>query len=140
MRAPVAAPAFLGALFAQRALLAVTDDRHPVGADTAGGEVVGGGLRATLAETEVVLGGAALVAMAFDEEDRGRVCLEPRRVPIEGGALLAPDVVAVEIEPDILQVRSGGVVAELGPRAGRVLGGRAARRRRARPGHRRSGR
>src|SRR5437016_14243374 len=101
MRPAVLAPARLVVLRAQRALLAVADDRDPVRPDALGHEVVHRGLRAPLAERHVVFVGAALVAVPLDEQESTRARLQPRRVRVERPRIPRPDVVLVEIEVDI---------------------------------------
>src|SRR5882762_5639844 len=62
--APVLLHALLGVLAARRPLLAVRDRRHPVPGHAVGLEVIHGRLRPPIAERQVVLGGAFLVAVA----------------------------------------------------------------------------
>src|SRR5213079_1766549 len=71
--APVLLPARVVVLAAQRSLLAVTDDRDAGRLDALGHEVVHRGLRAPLAERQVVLVGAPLVAVSLDEKEVIRV-------------------------------------------------------------------
>src|SRR2546422_4357395 len=60
-------PARLVVLGADGPLLTVGDDRDAVGLDALGHEVAHGGLRAPLAQGQVVLVGSSLVAMPFDQ-------------------------------------------------------------------------
>src|SRR5437879_12608174 len=106
MRSAVLAPAPLVVLRAQRALLAVADDRDPIRPDALGHEVVHRGLRAPLAERHVVFVGAALVAVPFDEQEVTRVRFPPRRVHVARIVLLTPDVVAVAVDVNDLQLRT----------------------------------
>src|SRR2546426_2573171 len=101
MRPAGLAPARLVLLRAQRALLAVADDRDPVRPDALGHEVVHRGLRAPVAERHVVFVGAALVAVPLDEQELTRARLQPRRVRVERPRIPRPDVVLVEVEVDI---------------------------------------
>src|SRR5262249_15042437 len=64
---PIFGPARLGVLRANRALLAVGDDRDAARLDTLGHEVVHRRFRAALAESQIVLGGASLVAVTLDQ-------------------------------------------------------------------------
>ena len=64
--AAVARPALLGGLLAERDLLAVGHGLQAVGGDAQRDQVVVGGLGAPLAEGQVVLDRAALVAVALD--------------------------------------------------------------------------
>src|SRR3989442_4355440 len=93
MRPAVLAPARLVVLRAQRALLAVADDRDPVRPDALGHEVVHRGLRAPLAERHVVFVGAALVAVPLDEQELTRARLQPRRVPVDRPRIPRPGFV-----------------------------------------------
>src|SRR3990172_5352400 len=61
-------PAVLVVLRAKRALLAIADDRNPVGGDPERDEVVHRGFRPTLTEREVVLVGAALIGVPFNKQ------------------------------------------------------------------------
>src|SRR3989442_11479218 len=129
--APVLGPARLALLGAQRSLLAVADDRDAVRLDALRHEVVHRGLRASLAERQIVLVGAALVTVPFDEDEPIRVRLEPRSVRVEHLCIVRPDVVPVEVEVDVLQVADRdelrGHRSRSARRAGR--GGRAWRTR-----------
>src|SRR2546425_2669776 len=115
-------------------LLSVTQRVHPLGLDAARDEVVHRGLRATVAEGQVVGVRATLVAVALDKDERARVLLKPGRADVEDPRVARADLVAVEVEVDVL---------ELGPR-GELGGGRTRRpERRARlrrAGRRRAGR
>ena len=88
-------------------------------------QVVHGRLRAPLAERQVVLVGAALVAVALDQHEVV-VGLQPRRVGVEHLRVGRPDIVLVEVEEDVLEVVGG---PELTRRRRRVLGGGGRRRR-----------
>src|SRR5258705_8164514 len=66
--APVLGPAGFGLLGADRALLAVGNDRHTVGLDALRHEIVHGRLGALLTQRQVVLSRAPLVAVAFDQQ------------------------------------------------------------------------
>src|SRR5215470_1680909 len=157
VRAPVLGPARLAALLAERVLFAVADDRNPIGLDAERGQIAHRGLRAPLAQRQVVLGRPALVAVALDQEQAPGVGLEPGRVGIEDLRVGRADVVLVELEVDVAERRvlhelarrhaacrraggagaeggAAGAVAHLG-RGGRGL--RPASRRRARGGARR---
>src|SRR3989442_895660 len=100
VRAAVLGPARLVRLRALRLFLAVGDDRDAAGLDAVSDEVVLGGLRAALAEREVVLHGAALVAVALDQHEVPRVRLQPIDVPGERRGLGGAEGVLVEVEVD----------------------------------------
>src|SRR5262245_47127704 len=102
--ASVPSPARFGTLGAEWPLLAVRDDRDTVGLHALRDEVVHRRLRATLTQRQVVLGRAALVAMALDQH-QVVVRFEPGRVSVEDLRVPWPDVVLVEVEVDLLQVR-----------------------------------
>src|SRR5215470_18361967 len=67
VRAAILRPALLAVLGAHRSLFTVRDDRDARRPHAVRGEVVLGGLRAALAERDVVGVGAALVAVALDQ-------------------------------------------------------------------------
>src|SRR5207302_10947541 len=100
VRAAILRPTRLGLLVANRPLLAIADDRDAIGLDALGDEIVHRRLRAPLAERQVVLVGAALVAVALDQQEVVGVRLQPRRVRIEGLGVLGADIVLVKIEID----------------------------------------
>src|SRR2546422_845999 len=77
------------------ALLAVRDRREPVARDTVAHEIIFGRARALLAEGQVVLDRAALVAVSLDH-DAARVLLEVFTVSLEGGLGVLPEGVIVE--------------------------------------------
>ncbi len=91
---------------AELALLAVADDADAVGADAGGDEGLLGGVGAVFAEGDVVLGGAAVVAVAGDEDLDVWVCVQVGRGRGDGAFVRLADVVAVVVEEDILD---GGV-------------------------------
>src|SRR2546423_2130220 len=110
-------------LRALRALFAVADDRDAARLHTLRHEVVHRGLGPPLAERQVVLVGAALVAVALDEDQEVQVGLQPRRVGVEDLRVLGPDLVLVEVEERIAQCRDRH---ELGRRRPRGRGTRLA--------------
>src|SRR5205807_5898336 len=77
MGAAVLRPALLRLLGAERALLAVAERAHAGPRDATGEEVLQRGLRAMVAEGEVVFVGAPVVAVAFDQDDGARVVPQP---------------------------------------------------------------
>ena len=66
-------------------------------------EVIAGGPRALLAEGEVVVGRAALVAMALDGDLRRAVVLHPERVLLEDAARRVGEPRLVVVEMDVGQ-------------------------------------
>src|SRR5438477_3540142 len=99
--AAVAGPAVLGGLLAERDLLAVRHRLETVGGDAKGHQVIEGGLGPPLAQGEVVLDRAALVAVPLDGHAQEVEPLERIRVLVEGRAVGLPDVRAVVVEVDL---------------------------------------
>src|SRR5262249_22624426 len=56
-------------------------------------------------ESQVVLGGAALVSVAFDPHELVRICLEPGRAGIERFCVTRPNQALVEVEIHRLEGR-----------------------------------
>ncbi len=121
-------------LGADRALLTVAHEREAVGSDALGDQIIDRGLGATLAECEVVLVRAALVAVTLDEHERVAVRAQPRRARLERLGGVEADVRLVVIEVDVGQPGDVSEVLRRGKRAGR--GNRGLRRRRGRGGGR----
>src|SRR5690349_8500042 len=80
MDAAVPRPARFGLVLAERQLLAVADGREPIGGDALSDVVVLHALRALRAEAQVVLDGAAAVAVAFELDLGARVLSQPFEV------------------------------------------------------------
>src|SRR5437870_7104821 len=114
--AAVLRPALLRLLGAERALLAVAERAHAGPRDATGEEVLQRGLRAMVAEGEVVFVGAPVVAVAFDQDDSARVVPQPLGVRRQELSVLGPDHVFVEVEVDVLE--PGDAAELLGLRAG----------------------
>src|SRR5438128_3319912 len=104
---PVLILALVGVLGTHRPLLPVGDRRQAVLRDSVGLEIVHRRLRPPIAERQVVLGGAALVAVAFDAHERVRVLLQPRRVVRQRIDRIGSERGLVEVEVDRLQLRHG---------------------------------
>src|SRR5690606_16143181 len=100
---PVPAPALLGLLLADRELLAVADRRQALGRDAEADEVIARRGRPAGAEREVVLDGAAVVAVAFDLDARGRVRAEPFGVQAQRVARFAAQRRRVVVEVDVVE-------------------------------------
>src|SRR6266404_2320936 len=81
-----------------RPLLAVADRLHPTRIDAQRDQVVPGRRGATLAESQVVLARAALVAMAFDHEAVLRIGLQPRGLLLKLRLRLGGQIVAIRSE------------------------------------------
>src|SRR6266481_951932 len=79
MAAAILLPASLGVLHAEGFLLAEADGAHTVGGDSQRHEILLDGVGTAIAEAEVVFGGAALIAMAFDGDFDRRVLLQEVR-------------------------------------------------------------
>src|SRR5438105_5968263 len=113
--AAVLRPALLRLLGAERALLAVAERAHAGPRDATVEEVLQRGLRAMVAEGEVVFVGAPVVAVAFDQDDGARVVPQPLGVRRQELSVLGPDHVFVEVEVDVLE--PGDAAELLGLRA-----------------------
>ena len=111
MGAAVLRPAGLGVLGAGRPLFAVADDRDTGRRHAVRDEVVHRGLGAPLAQRHVVLVGAALVAVALDQEQPVTVRLQPRRIGVEDPGVAGADLVLVEVEVHVLELGRGDEVA-----------------------------
>src|SRR5262244_333788 len=81
-----------------RPLLAVGDRLDAVGIDAERDEIILHGVGATLAERQVVLARAALVAMALDRDRVLPVLLQPRRLLLERVLRIGADLIAVVVE------------------------------------------
>src|SRR5947209_14934921 len=99
----VLAPARLGVLVAQRALLAIADHGDPRAVDSDRHDVVSCRLGPALAEGEVVLVRAPLVTVTLDQHERGRVGLQPVGVLVEDRFVLWPHVVLVVVEVNVTE-------------------------------------
>ena len=97
--------------------LAVADDADAVAGDACCYEGGLGGVGAVLAEGDVVLSRATIVAVATDEDLDAGVCVEVGSGAGDGGVGLRCEVVAVVAEEDVLHVGM-----ELGVGAGGVAG------------------
>ena len=91
-RAAVLRPRALVAAERERPFLAVADRRDPRRVDAPGGQIVLGGVRAAVAQRQIVFAGAALVGMAFDDDAVARILVEPLR-------LLAQRLLGVGVPP-----------------------------------------
>src|SRR6266850_4255435 len=145
VRASVPSPAALGVLGADGPLLAVGDDGDAGGRQSLGEQVGHGRSRAPLAQGQVVLIRAALVAVPLDEHEVIAPRLQPRGIGIEGLGILGTDVGLVEVEVDVLEILvlgelrrpRGGSGSGRGRDRGRRCRGRARGRRRGRTRRRR---
>src|SRR5262245_44980503 len=107
MGTPVQRAALLRGRRAGRPLLAIADDRDPGGVDPVGDQVLPRGLSPPLAEGEIVLRAAGLVAVPFDDESRIGVRAEPAGDLVENGLVARLDVEPVDREVNV--PGSGGV-------------------------------
>ncbi len=98
MRAAISLPAFFRVFVAHLFFLAVTHRLHTVRGNSERSEEALRGVCAALAKAEVVLGGAALVAIAFDHHFHGRIGSQILRGARESIASIGANVRAVEIE------------------------------------------
>src|SRR5262245_2504384 len=102
MPAPVLLPTILVRFGAERFFLAIADCLDAAGADARLDERVLHGVGAIGSEREVVLGGAALVAVSFDGYVEICMLLQELRIALNGRLLVAADIGLVIIEVDIL--------------------------------------
>ena len=98
-------PARFLVLRADGPFLAVADGAQPVGLDAQRGQVPFHGIRPTLAQRQIVLIGAPLVAVALDLHLDGGVRRQPLRVLLEHGLHVIPDIRLVEVKVDRFQCR-----------------------------------
>src|SRR5258706_14631226 len=90
-------PAGFVALRAEGLFLAVADGADWIGADAQRHHVLFDGGGTAIAEREIVFGGAALVAMAFDDDLHLRIAAEKVSALAPGSASIGADVRFVEI-------------------------------------------
>src|SRR5260370_207141 len=115
MAAAVLLPASLVVLRTEGLLLAEADGADAVRRDAERNDVLLDGVGAAIAEAQVVFGGAALVAVAFDGHCDGGVALQEVRGLGERGAGVGTNVglVVIEIggahflEEELIEVRLG---------------------------------
>src|SRR4029077_12444973 len=101
--AAILRPTRLGLLLAERPLLSVGDRLDAAAVDAERNEVVLGGVGAPLAEREDVLVGAAVVAVALDEDlDRAEL-LQPLGVRGQGRPRVVAQLVLVVVEVRVLE-------------------------------------
>ena len=115
-------PAGLVLFGAELTLLTVADDADAVGVDAGGDDGLLGGVGAIFAEGDVVLGGAAVVAVAGDEDFDVLMRVEIGGGGGDGWLVGGTDVVAVVVEEEILDCGVEGSVGSLQPgRDGNVV-------------------
>src|SRR5579862_4095659 len=95
-------PAVFGLRGAERPFLAVGDGPDPRAVDSERGQVLASRVGAPVAEREVVLRRAAVVAMTLDQELRARMGLEPIRIGGERSACIVAQVRLVVVEERVL--------------------------------------
>src|ERR1700757_2203882 len=117
MIATVLRPAALVVILARGKLLAVADCRDSAAGDTERHQIILRGLRAFCAERDIVLLGAALIAMPLDLNPALRVGLQPARVGAQHRAVLRLGPVLIVREMDNAQrttvATKGATVLEL---------------------------
>src|SRR5262249_6553472 len=117
-RPPVLAPASFRLLGTLRPLLPIAQDGDASRIDPVGDEVAPHGLRPTLAEIDVdfvlPMRVSAVVTVAFDEYEIGRMGSQPCRIRFEDVHVVRPNVGLAEIEIDVAQLGDRFVV--FGPR------------------------
>src|SRR5437660_1665608 len=95
--AAVLLPARFRRFGTNRLLLAEADGADAIRSHAGLGQRVLDGLRAVVTESDVVLGGAALVAVSLDREFDVGMLREPLRIGLGGGGLVGPQVVLVVV-------------------------------------------
>src|ERR1035438_1365250 len=107
--APVLLPAGFVLLGALRPFLAVADGLQPVGGNAEPLEELFGGAGAAVAQPEVVLGGAAFVAMTLDDDGRiGEIAqdtLQRGAIPGENVAGVTADIGLIVVEVSVQDFR-----------------------------------
>src|SRR5207247_6700479 len=92
--------------------LAVAQRGDPLRLDATRDEVVHRGLGAPVAEGHVVGVRAPLVAVTLDEDERGRVRPKPGGAGVEEPRVARTDIVAVDVEVDVLELGPRGVIRD----------------------------
>src|SRR6266542_6823488 len=105
MAAAILGPGVFRVIRIERELLAVAHGAEPFGGDAERYQISARRQRTPLAQGEVVLRGAALIAVAFDRHDPGAVLLQDLGVGRERLLTFGGNLGAVEIEEDRLQRR-----------------------------------
>src|SRR5580693_3724492 len=104
VRAAILLPTFFGVLGAERTFLAPADGVHAIGADAQRNQIILRRLRAPFAQADIVFGGTALVAMAFDGHADLRIRAQEFRGFGEGVAGVGANVRFVEIKESVFHV------------------------------------
>src|SRR5262244_1509696 len=98
MAAPVLLPAGLIAFHAERLFLTVADRAHPVGGNSLGNQELLHGRRSPVTESQVVLRGAAFVAVPLDGHLGLRIVAQEIRGLGQGFARIGPQVGLIQVE------------------------------------------
>src|SRR2546423_3462869 len=101
MASAILLPARFAMLVAERLFLAEADSAQAIGGNTERNEILFDGASATVAEREVVLGGAALVAVTLDGDTHLRVVAQEVRGLSEGFAGIGANITFVEVKISI---------------------------------------
>jgi len=104
MAATILLPASFVAFCAERFFFAIADGLNPAGADARRREFVLNRAGALVAQSQVVVGGAALVAVSFNRNVDIGVLREERHVGLDGSPLVGANVGLVVVEIDVLNV------------------------------------
>src|SRR5271165_671194 len=104
MSATILLPARLRAFCAERLFLAVTKCTDAGSRDPLLDERLLGGVRTVLTQSQVVLNGTALVAVALDQERYIRVLLQEARIGLNHRLILRRNLVAVVLEEHVFHV------------------------------------
>src|SRR5450432_3647540 len=104
MAAAILLVAIIRRLHTERLLLTKADGIQAVSRDAEGDEVLLGGTGAAIAQSQVVFGGAALVAMTFDGDFNLRIVAKEIRGAGQRGAGVGANVGFVEIEVGVFHL------------------------------------
>ena len=102
MAAPVLLPALLIRFGAERLFLAVADGLDVVGGNASLDQRVTDGIRAAVAQSQVVLGRSALVAVSLYREGDVGMLLQERDIALQRRLLVGIDIALVIVEVDVL--------------------------------------
>ena len=124
MAAAILLVAGFGGFHAEGLFFAVADGAEAIGRDAQGDEILFHGGGAAIAETEVVFGGAALVAVTFDGGFNVWIGAENFGSRAEGGSRIGANVGFIQIEIGVFDpLFENSVSGKIG--VGRLNGGRA---------------
>ncbi len=104
MATTVLLPASFVGFSAERLLLAVADGLDVAGAHATLSQRALDGARAVVAQSQVVLGGSAFVAVSLDDEVNIGMLLQESDIRLQRTLLVSPNIVLVIVEVNVLDV------------------------------------